>query len=335
MLTYTIIPTPALSAVQLNSLMSAFVSSTFPIPRRRRQPLRCSTRAAAAPPSQHEPPPRVQAVADRLREELPTLFDKQSNPDYSLYSDSVTFEDPLNKFRGVSRYAANIKFLNSSPVFSSAKLFLYDVRVIGPQQSTVRTRWALQMVANLPWRPCVAFTGQSDYVVDKRGKVYKHIDYWDSLSDSAFFSLPAVFDLLGQCKPGRISPLELGGFQLLRRTPLLQVRKFENKGREGILLKQTSKQSGLQEWTVDTTVAFEEMDASSSSVVNLAAVKTLDDEPSAQSLDHAERELRKFLETSDYATAGKNSFYVKSSLQGRPVFEVWVELVSASANVDD
>lgn len=310
--------------------MSAFVSSPAFLPPPPAT-LRCPPQATATPPSVPTTPPRVQAVADRLWNELPTLFDSAAKPDYSIYAESVTFEDPLNKFRGVSRYAANINFLNSSPVFATASLSLYDVRVISPYRDTVRTRWALQMVANLPWRPCAAFTGQSDYVVNDAGKVCRHIDYWDSLPDSAFFSLSAVVDLLAQCRPGRISPLELGGFQLLRRTPVMEVRNFEMDAHEGVLLRQTRERDGVQEWCVVQNAS----DAASSCVVKLAAVKTLSSQPSAASFQSAKLELRDELERVDYATSGEKSFCVKSTVQGLIVFEAWVELECASANVNE
>lgn len=313
--------------------MSAFVSPTFRIPSSGRTPPRCAPRATAlSAGSKREPSPAVKAVVTRLREELPALFDDPSTADYSLYTDSVTFEDPINKFRGVSRYASNINFLNSSPVFTDAKLTLYDVAVIGPQLSTVRTRWALQMVANLPWKPCVAFTGQSDYVVNDEGKVYEHIDYWDSLEDSAFFAPKAVVDLVSQCKPGRISPLDFGGFELLRRTAACEVRKFGMGDRQGVYLKPVDRQDAVKVWEVTP----DGPEGSNSCRVDLVAVVTIDSkEMSSQFLDRRVRELREALDTVDYATLASEWFLVKNSVRGRPIYELWHLLEDANADVNE
>lgn len=313
--------------------MSAFVTPIFPTPTRCRASYRCSPRATAAPqPTTREPSATVQAVAARLREELPALFDDPSTADYSLYTDSVTFEDPLNKFRGVSRYASNINFLNSSPVFCDAKLSLYDVAVIGPDLSTVRTRWALQMVANLPWKPCVAFTGQSDYVVNDEGKVYRHIDYWDSLEDSTFFSPSAVVDLLSQCKPGRLSPLDLDGFQLLRRTADFEVRKFAKEERDGVSLKPIDRQDGLKVWQIGS----DDVDPSLCRKVNMVAAAAIDiRDLSAKALELRMKELRASLDKVEYATARSDWFLVKSEVSARTIYEIWLKLENANATVDE
>lgn len=172
----------------------------------------------------------LEEIRQRLEKELPDLFTSES-ANYSLYTRDVLFEDPLNKFRGAKRYASNISFLKESPVFTQAKFYLHSSRTL-PDRSTVRTRWTLQMtVAALPWKPTVIFTGISDYRVDISSKlVTGHYDYWDSLSSSAFFSPPAVVDLVSQCTPRAVLPFEsLPPFVLLRRTQRLQVWKFDSR----------------------------------------------------------------------------------------------------------
>lgn len=170
----------------------------------------------------------LEEIRQRLEEQLPTLFTSDS-PDYELYSRDVLFEDPLNKFRGEKRYESNISFLKESFIFTEAKFILHSSRIL-PDRSKVRTRWTLQMtVAAFPWKPAVYFTGLSDYIVDMSSKlVVKHVDYWDSLSSSAFFSPSAVADLVSQCSPNGTQPFDmLPPLVPLRRTQRLQVWKFD------------------------------------------------------------------------------------------------------------
>lgn len=288
--------------------------------------------ATQFPPISKTPPPVVQSVATKLRDELPSLFDPATNPDYSLYSPQVVFEDPLNRFRGTKRYAANIAFLNKSPVFSQAKLTLYDLRIIGKGQDTVRTRWCLFMQANLPWKPVVAFTGQSDYVIDlSDGSVIKHVDYWDSLDDSAFFSFPAVKDLVSQCRPRQVGPLDLGGFQLLRRTKQFQIRTFEANQSGGIEIEKDAPTSGIQTWRIS--------DRSSSQVSRMmknVAVVPLEMPPSTMAeVDQLETDLRLRLQGAPFATPADRCFVLCCTVRGETVYELWLELSSASAPVDE
>jgi Uncharacterized conserved protein (DUF2358) len=217
-----------------------------------------SSPAASGDNDNNQPPPTPQQVAllRALRQELPTLFDKDSpGPDLALYAPSVLFTDPLNRFRGARRYAANIAFLRRSPVFRDARLFLHDAWIPPPaaaprppppaaaaaaaaNNNTVRTRWTLDMVANLPWRPRVAFTGTSDYALDADGKVAEHVDRWDSLDpeQNKFPSLAAVRDLVTQCAYKRPVPdptIADGGppFMLLRRARGYDIRRYAHHRR--------------------------------------------------------------------------------------------------------
>lgn len=265
-------------------------------------------------------PQNLPQIADRLRAELPTLF-SAPNPDYTLYSPRVTFEDPLNKFRGTSRYKANINFLKNSPVFSQTSLSLYDTRVIS--SDTVRTRWALSMTAMLPWRPIVTFTGQSDYVADDAGLVVRHIDYWDSLRDSTFFAWQGVRDLLLQCAPAKVGVDLCGGFDLLRRTDEIQVRRFKGKG---VTLKKTSTAN------IWTPLVANDDGSAETYVVTLAATRKIEDGVTGSA---AEKVVRETLKGATFATAADRSFLVQVPIGGgRIVREVWVELSDANALVD-
>lgn len=186
----------------------------------RRTPTRCS----ASESSTTSDRTIAEKVAARLRAELPVLFDAACEDHYALYSPTVEFSDPLSRFRGVGPYRANIAFLRDSPVFKDTGLDIFDVAVRSP--TLVRTRWALAMTAQIPWRPRVAFTGTSDYELDADGNIVRHVDIWDSLADSAYFAPAAVKDLLGQAAPGRGSKTKSPSGRLLRRDAVLEIREY-------------------------------------------------------------------------------------------------------------
>lgn len=172
------------------------------------------------------------------------------------------------------------------------------------------------MTANLPWKPQLVFTGQSDYVVDASGLVTKHIDYWDSLHDSAFFSIGGLVDLFTLCKPGRVCSSDCGGFDVLRRTDELQIRRFKG---DGVRLRKASN----SEWRV--------VDDDADCVVQLVATKSVGGEGGKEE----ERAIREYLRGVSFAQAAQRAFVVAVPVGGRAVKEVWVELADVSVAVDE
>ncbi len=175
----------------------------------------------------------AESLAAQLRRDLPELFNTEGCPShYDLFAEKVNFRDPLTSFEGVQPYRANIAFLRDSPVFERTKLDTFDVRVTSPK--TVTTRWSMAMTVRvLPWRPRVKFTGESIYELNDDGKVIGHIDYWDSLSETANNSVvtkEAVADLVGQFTPQRHYQA-LGArpsFLLMRRMRDVEIRNYED-----------------------------------------------------------------------------------------------------------
>lgn len=182
------------------------------------------------------------------------------------------------------------------------------------------------MTAQLPWMPCVAFTGQSDYVVDlESGSVVQHIDYWDSLEDSKYFSFSGLADFITQCRP-HVGPMDLGGFDLLRRTDSFEVRRF-NKSKEGVGLALVKDAATMNTWQVSSTACQS---------VRTAVVVQLKSAPKTNSeIVDVEKRLRHQLRYTQYASPGDRVFYVCANVRNRDFHEIWVELSDASAPVDD
>ncbi|CAN8073385.1 unnamed protein product [Agarophyton chilense] len=291
--------------------------------------------AAKAKPSSIEvnTPPVVEALAERLKRDLVLLFDPSQPSDYSLFSTDFLFEDPLTKIRGLKRYEKHITFLERSILFSDAQFNLFDLRVIGDRRDTIRTRWFLSMVVNLPWRPCVTFTGQSDYFVDiEKGKIVGQADYWDSLDDSSFFSAAAVKDFVTQVVPGQSSGGQDDGFKTLRRTRDFELRSYESSSNsEGVFLKEFNNSSPVSKWKVSSKHSNQGKGVTMTKV----AVTRLNGAPkSSEDFIASERKLRDLLSYASFAEAGETCIYVEDLVQGRSVHELWLELSDVSANVD-
>ncbi|MER3435165.1 MAG: hypothetical protein C4288_17555 [Leptolyngbya sp. ERB_1_1] len=93
---------------------------------------------------------------------------------YSLYTSDVFFQDPLNRFRGINRYRAMIKFIETA--FIDVRMDLHAIEQIGDE---IKMRWTLSWNAPLPWKPRMAISGRSELKVNSEGLISSHIDYWD------------------------------------------------------------------------------------------------------------------------------------------------------------
>lgn len=93
---------------------------------------------------------------------------------YSLYTSDVFFQDPMNRFRGLNRYRAMIKFIET--VFINVRMDLHAIEQIGDE---IKMRWTLSWNAPLPWKPRMAISGSSELKVNSDGLISSHIDYWD------------------------------------------------------------------------------------------------------------------------------------------------------------
>jgi hypothetical protein len=93
---------------------------------------------------------------------------------YSIYAENVYFQDPMNRFKGISRYQQMIGFINT--FFQDIKLDLHNISQTG---ELIETRWTLSWTVSLPWRPRMAIPGRSELILNSDGLIASHIDYWD------------------------------------------------------------------------------------------------------------------------------------------------------------
>ncbi|MBW4525502.1 MAG: DUF2358 domain-containing protein [Phormidium tanganyikae FI6-MK23] len=93
---------------------------------------------------------------------------------YSIYASDVFFQDPTNRFRGVDRYRAMIKFIRTT--FINVRMDLHSIEQV---EDEIQTRWTLSWNAPLPWKPRMAISGKSELKVNSEGLISSHLDYWD------------------------------------------------------------------------------------------------------------------------------------------------------------
>lgn len=173
----------------------------------------------------------MQEKINFLKEDLQHLFDDQGI-DASQYDEVVDFLDPITKYSDIQGYMFNIKFLKLA---FNPKFELHDIKQT--DDTAVTTRWTMTMdflpsrvippLAKV-WSPSIIFTGTSTYVFNpKNGKICKHIDTWDSISNQKFFSLEGFIDFLKQLGTLSSTPnLETPQYTILRRARDYQVRTY-------------------------------------------------------------------------------------------------------------
>ncbi|GAX74999.1 hypothetical protein CEUSTIGMA_g2445.t1 [Chlamydomonas eustigma] len=174
----------------------------------------------------------IQAKLEFLREDLSHLFDDKGI-DANAYEAVVDFRDPITKYSDLSGYLFNIAFLKQAfnPCFE-----LHDIWVSDP--NAVTTRWTMSMeltaTQNVPiikdvFKPIIVFTGTSTYVFNPNsGKIFRHIDVWDSISNQEYFSIEGFVDFFKQLlKPYTTPDLESPQYTLLKRCKDYEIRRYE------------------------------------------------------------------------------------------------------------
>ncbi|NEQ96203.1 MAG: DUF2358 domain-containing protein [Cyanothece sp. SIO2G6] len=109
------------------------------------------------------------------------------NQTFSIYAEAVYFKDPMNEFRGVSRYRTMIGFIERW--FTQPRLDLHEIQ---QRDRQIRTDWTLSWTTPLPWQPRISISGWSELLLNGENLIISHIDYWHC----------SRFDVLKQHLPG-------------------------------------------------------------------------------------------------------------------------------------
>lgn len=120
---------------------------------------------------------KVEEVIERLKWDLPTLFEKDIS--YDIYTNDIFFKDPVNTFKWKFNYRIifwTLRF-HGRLFFRELYFDLHDVGQTG--EDVILANWTVRGVLRLPWQPRILFNGYSTYKLNQDGLIYEHIDTWD------------------------------------------------------------------------------------------------------------------------------------------------------------
>ncbi|MEH2138272.1 DUF2358 domain-containing protein [Nostoc sp.] len=119
----------------------------------------------------------VERVIKTLKEDLPTLFEKDIS--YDIYTDDIYFKDPVNTFK----YKFNYRIIFWTLRFHARLFFTkicFDVHeVYQSAEDTILAKWTVRGVLRVPWKAGLVFNGYSTYKLNQDNLIYEHIDTWD------------------------------------------------------------------------------------------------------------------------------------------------------------
>ena len=119
----------------------------------------------------------VEQVIKTLKEDLPTLFEKDIS--YDIYTDDIYFKDPVNTFK----YKFNYRIIFGTLRFHAWLFFTqiyFDVHeVYQSAEDTILAKWTVRGVLRVPWKAGLLFNGYSTYKLNQDNFIYEHIDTWD------------------------------------------------------------------------------------------------------------------------------------------------------------
>ncbi|MEH2081409.1 MAG: DUF2358 domain-containing protein [Nostoc sp.] len=119
----------------------------------------------------------VEKVINILKEDLPTLFEKDIS--YDIYTKDIYFKDPVNTFK----YKFNYRIIFWTLRFHARLFFTqiyFDVHeVYQSAEDTILAKWTVRGVLRVPWKAGLLFNGYSTYKLNQDNLIYEHIDTWD------------------------------------------------------------------------------------------------------------------------------------------------------------
>ncbi len=122
-------------------------------------------------------PAKIDHIIDILKQDLPTLFEKDIS--YDLYTADISFRDPVNTFKGKLSYRLifwTLRF-HGYWFFTHLSFDLHDVFL--DSADTIRANWTVRGQLRLPWRTQIFFNGYSIYKLNSDDLIYDHVDTWD------------------------------------------------------------------------------------------------------------------------------------------------------------
>ncbi|KYC43567.1 hypothetical protein WA1_10945 [Scytonema hofmannii PCC 7110] len=120
---------------------------------------------------------QVERVMETLKQDLPTLFEKDIS--YEIYTQDIYFQDPVNKFKGKLSYRIIFWTLRFHAQLFFTKIFFDLHEVSQPDKDIILAKWTVRGILRVPWKAKLYFNGYSTYKLNQNAVIYEQIDTWD------------------------------------------------------------------------------------------------------------------------------------------------------------
>ncbi|MBH8562052.1 DUF2358 domain-containing protein [Nostoc sp. CENA67] len=120
---------------------------------------------------------QVQQVIQTLKQDLPTLFEKDIS--YDIYTQDIYFQDPVNKFKWKFNYRIIFWTLRFHARLFFSQIYFDLHEVYQSAEDTILAKWTVRGVLRVPWKAKLFFNGYSTYKFNQDNLIYEHIDTWD------------------------------------------------------------------------------------------------------------------------------------------------------------
>ena len=120
---------------------------------------------------------QVQRVIERLKQDLPTLFEKDIS--YDIYTQNIYFKDPVNTFKWKFNYRIIFWTLRFHAQLFFREIYFDVHQICQTAKDIITVDWTVRGTLRVPWRARVFFNGNSTYKLTKDGLIYHHLDTWD------------------------------------------------------------------------------------------------------------------------------------------------------------
>ncbi len=120
---------------------------------------------------------QVERVMETLKQDLPTLFEKDIS--YNIYTQDIYFQDPVNKFKGKLSYRIIFLTLRFHAQLFFTKIFFDLHEVSKTDKDIILAKWTVRGILRVPWKAKLYFNGYSTYKLNQNAVIYEHIDTWD------------------------------------------------------------------------------------------------------------------------------------------------------------
>lgn len=119
----------------------------------------------------------LEQTIETLEQDLPTLFERDIS--YEIYTQDISFRDPVNRFKGKFSYRIIFWTLRFHARLFFTEIYFDLHEVDRSEEDTILAKWTVRGTLRVPWKAKLYFDGYSTYKLNSEGKIYEHIDTWD------------------------------------------------------------------------------------------------------------------------------------------------------------